>query len=119
MSAPTSNQKLSTWVDEVAAMCQPDAVYWCNGSAAEYNAMIRIMVEAGLATPLNNDKLPGCYLFRSDPSDVARVEKRTYLASTNKEAAGPTNNWIDPSELKATMKELYRGSMQGRTMYVI
>jgi len=113
------NLKLRAWVREVAELCQPDSVYLCDGSQEEYDRMIRITVDAGLATPLNPEKKPGCYLFRSDPSDVARVEKRTFIACKNKEDAGPTNNWVDPGELKATMTELYRGCMRGRTMYVI
>ncbi|MCL2798292.1 MAG: phosphoenolpyruvate carboxykinase (GTP) [Firmicutes bacterium] len=113
----TNHAKLIAWVDEVAAMCQPDSVYWCDGSKAEYEDMIKITVDAGLATPLK--KRPGCYLFRSHPSDVARAEKRTFIASKRKEDAGPTNNWIDPVELKATMTECYTGCMKGRVMYVI
>ena len=101
----------------MTALCQPDQVHWCDGSEAEYQKMADIMVDAGLATRLK--KRPNSLLFRSDPSDVARVENRTYIASKTKEAAGPTNNWIDPVELKATMKELYKGCMKGRTMYVI
>ena len=101
----------------MTALCQPDQVHWCDGSEAEYQKMADIMVDAGLAIRLK--KRPNSLLFRSDPSDVARVENRTYIASKNKEAAGPTNNSIDPTELKATMKELYKGCMKGRTMYVI
>jgi phosphoenolpyruvate carboxykinase (GTP) len=114
---PTKNQKLIKWVKECQKMCTPDNIVWCDGSKAEYDAMIKITVDAGLATPLK--KRPNSVLFRSDPSDVARVEKRTYIASKTKEAAGPTNNWIDPEELKETMRGLYKGCMAGRTMYVI
>jgi phosphoenolpyruvate carboxykinase (GTP) len=110
---------LKKWVEEAVALMTPDLVEICDGSKAEYDRMIQITLDAGLATPLNEKKLPGCVLFRSDPSDVARVENRTYIASEKEEDAGPTNNWIDPKELKKTMTELYRGSMKGRTMYVI
>jgi len=115
----TSHNALNEWVKEIAEMCQPDAVELCDGSQEEYDRMIKICVDAGLATPLNPAKRPGCYLFRSHPSDVARAEKRTFIASKKKEDAGPTNNWIDPDELKADMKKLYKGCMKGRTMYVI
>ncbi len=114
---PTRHQRLIAWVDEVTALTTPDAVVWCDGSAAEYAAMIQLMVDAGLATPLA--KRPGSHLFRSDPSDVARVENRTYIASRSRDDAGPTNNWIDPDELKATLRGLYAGCMRGRTLYVI
>ena len=116
-SVPTKHAKLLAWVNEIAAMTQPDSIYWCNGTKAEYDAMIKIMVDGGLATPLA--KRPNSYLFRSDASDVARVENRTYIATKTKEAAGPTNNWMDPEELKGVMKGLYKGCMKGRTMYVI
>ena len=111
--------KLQAWVDEVAKMTQPDSIYWCDGSEEENQRLLDLMVETGAATLLNQDKRPGCYLFRSDASDVARVENRTYIASVKQEDAGPTNNWIDPSELKETMKGLYNGCMKGRTLYVI
>ena len=113
----TKNQKLLNWVADIARLCRPDAIHWCDGSAAEYDAMIKLMVAAGMATPLK--KRPNSYLFRSHPSDVARVEDRTYIASQTRIEAGPTNNWIDPGELKQTMTGLYAGCMQGRTLYVI
>lgn len=117
MTAPTKHSKLLAWVEEIAAMTQPDSIVWCDGTKAEYDAMMKIMVDGGLATPLA--KKPNSFLFRSDASDVARVENRTYIATKTKEAAGPTNNWINPEELKTTMKGLYKGCMKGRTMYVI
>jgi phosphoenolpyruvate carboxykinase (GTP) len=108
---------LKKWVEEAAALMTPDAIEVCDGSQAEYDRMIKITIDAGLATPLK--QRPNSFLFRSDPSDVARVEGRTYIASKKEEDAGPTNNWINPDELKKTMSDLYRGSMKGRTMYVI
>ena len=113
----TKNQKLLNWVDEIARLCKPDAIHWCDGSRAEYDSLSKAMVEAGAATPL--EKRPNSLLFRSDPSDVARVEDRTYIASKTQSEAGPTNNWIDPVELKKTMAGLYDGCMKGRTLYVI
>jgi phosphoenolpyruvate carboxykinase (GTP) len=117
MTAPTKHAKLIAWVDEVSRMTQPDSIVWCTGSKAEYDSLIKITVEQGLATPLA--KRQNSYLFRSDPSDVARVENRTFIASKSKEDAGPTNNWIDPSELKTTLTKYFTGSMRGRTLYVI
>lgn len=116
MTALTKHKKLIQWVDEVAKMTKPDSVEWCDGSKAEYDRLMKLMVEDGIATPL---KRPNSFLFRSDPSDVARVENRTYIASLKKEDAGPTNNWIDPYELKDTMRGLYDGCMKGRVLYVI
>ncbi len=113
------NKALQKWVQEMADLCQPDQIYWCDGSQEENDRLLQEMVKSGTALPLAKDKRPGCYLFRSHPSDVARVEDRTYIASQKQEDAGPTNNWIDPVELKKTMTDLYRGSMKGRTMYVI
>ena len=115
-SAPTKHAKLLAWVEEVTKLCQPDQVEWCDGSQAEYDGLMKAMIDEGLATPLKRE---GCVLFRSDPSDVARVENRTYIASKTQDAAGPTNNWIDPEELKQTMRGLYSGCMKGRTLYVI
>lgn len=113
----TKNQKLLNWVREVAAMCKPDSIIWCDGSEEEYSRLIEESVKDGLAVKV--EKRENCFLFRSDASDVARVESRTYIASKNQEDAGPTNNWIDPQFLKTEMKKLYDGCMRGRTMYVI
>lgn len=115
----TKNKNLLNWVEEVTALCKPDNVYWMDGSQEEYDRIMQECVDSGAAIALNPEKKPGCYLFRSHPSDVARVETRTFIASKNKEDAGPTNNWIDPVELKATMTKLYEGCMKGRTLYVI
>lgn len=117
MTAPTPNTKLLEWVEENARLTQPDSIVWCDGTKSEYDGLMKLMIESGLATRLA--KRPNSFLFRSDPSDVARVENRTYIASKLQEDAGPTNNWIDPVKLKDEMRGLYRGCMRGRVMYVI
>jgi phosphoenolpyruvate carboxykinase (GTP) len=119
MSEPTKNSKLIAWVHEAAAMCKPARIHWCDGSEAEYKALCEVMVKSGTFTPLNEKLRPGCYLARSHASDVARVEDRTYICCKNKEDAGPTNNWADPVAMKQTMKGLFNGCMEGRTLYVI
>ncbi|HNQ37363.1 MAG TPA: phosphoenolpyruvate carboxykinase (GTP) [Prolixibacteraceae bacterium] len=115
----TNHKKLMAWVQEWADWCQPDSVYWCDGSEEENQRLLDGMVAAGAAVKLNEEKRPGSYYFQSDPSDVARVEDRTFISTTRKEDAGPSNNWMAPDELKATMRDLYKGCMKGRTMYVI
>jgi len=117
MTVTCRHAGLTRWVEEVAAMCRPDRISWADGSREEYDRLMTMMVESGTAIPL--PKRPNSFLFRSDPSDVARIEARTYLSTPTAEEAGPTNNWIDTVELKTTMKGLYDGCMKGRTMYVI
>jgi phosphoenolpyruvate carboxykinase (GTP) len=114
----TRHRHLAEWVTHVSALCQPDQIRWCDGSPEEYQLMLRLMVQAGTAMRMDPVR-PNSIFVRSDPADVARVEDRTYICSVRKEDAGPTNNWADPAEMKATLTGLFTGSMKGRTLYVI
>jgi phosphoenolpyruvate carboxykinase (GTP) len=118
-TVPTKNEKLLAWVEQVAELTRPDAIHWCDGSAAEYDALAQQLVDAGTFERLSEAKRPNSYLALSDPGDVARVEDRTFICSEREDDAGPTNNWRDPAEMRELLSHLFSGAMEGRTMYVV
>ncbi len=115
----TQHPRLNRWIEEIKTLCEPDHLVLCDGSPEEYNAMMTALSDAGVAKPLNPDIRPNSYLVRSDPADVARVESRTFICSAQEADAGPTNHWADPEEMRATLTDLFKGCMRGRTLYVI
>src|SRR5436190_14095219 len=115
----TNNKTVQQWVQQMAELCKPDRIFWCNGSAAEKEALTAEAVKQGILIPLNQDRLPGCYYHRSNPNDVARVEQCTFVCTESEEDAGPTNNWAEPKEMYRKLEGMCAGAMRGRTMYVI
>lgn len=113
------NKNLLKWIDKMAELTEPSAIHWVDGSQGEYESLCAQMVASGTLTKLNQDLWPGCYYSRSDASDVARVEDRTFICSLSKDGAGPTNNWVEPHEMRKKLKTLFKGCMRGRTMYVL
>ncbi len=118
-TVPTQNKKLQAWVEEIAALTKPDQVHWCDGSAEEYDDLAQGLVDAGTFERLSDAKRPNSYLALSDPDDVARVEDRTFICAETEQEAGPNNNWRPPDQMRETLDELFEGSMEGRTMYVV
>src|SRR5580692_9436861 len=115
----TSNSKILSWVAEMSSLCQPERIHWCDGSEGEYQALCELMVHNGTVMRLNPRLRPNSFLARSHPSDVARIEDRTFICARTRDEAGPTNNWADPAEMKALLQEKFKGCMKGRTLYVI
>ena len=115
----TTNERLLSWVEEIASLVEPADIHWCDGSVAEYESLCQTLVDAGTFRRLSESKRPGSYLALSDPGDVARVEDRTFICSPSEDEAGPTNNWREPSEMREVLSELFQGAMRGRTLYVV
>src|SRR5678816_1656040 len=115
----TENPHLLAWVKEMAQLCKPDSIVFCDGTEEEKTRLTQVAVSQGILEPLDQKKLPGCFLHRSNPNDVARVENLTFICTPTKDEAGPTNNWMAPADAYAKLRPLFDGSMKGRTMYVV